>query len=73
MRKRWKAALDGKTDSVRIVAEKGISVEEKVNAIKMEPVIYTKTGEAFKSESGTNISASEGMTEAVNKFIPIFV
>ena len=73
MRKRWKAALDGKTDSVRIGADNGISVEETVNAIKMEPVIYTKTGEAFKSESGTNISASEGMTEAVNKFIPIFV
>ena len=73
MRKRWKAALDGKTDSVRIGADNGISVEETVNAIKMEPVTYTKTGEAFKSESGTNISASEGMTEAVNKFIPIFV
>ena len=28
------------------------------HAIKMEPVIYTKTGEALKSESGTNISVS---------------
>ena len=61
MRKRWKAALDGKTDSVRIGADNGISVEETVNAIKMEPVTYTKTGEAFKSESGTNISFSVQM------------
>ena len=35
MRKRWKAALDGKTDSVRIGADNGISVEETVNAIKI--------------------------------------
>ena len=58
MRKRWKAALDGKTDSVRIGADNGISVEETADAVKMEPVIYTKTGEALKSESGTNLSVS---------------
>ena len=53
-----KAALDGKTDSVQTGADNGISVEETADAIKMEPVIYTKTGEASKSQSGTNISFS---------------
>ena len=51
-----KATLDGKTDSVQIGADNDISVEETADAIKMEPVIYTKTGEASKSESGMNIS-----------------
>lgn len=31
---------------------------EAVDAVKTEPVIYTKTGEAAKPESGTNISIS---------------
>ena len=31
---------------------------ETADAVKTEPVIYTKTGEAIKSESGTNISVS---------------
>ena len=53
-----KAALDEKTDSVQTGADNGIPVEETVDAIKMEPVIYTKTGEASKSESGINISVS---------------
>ncbi len=53
-----KAALDEKTDSVQTGADNGISVEETADAIEMEPVIYTKTGEALKSESGTNISVS---------------
>ena len=53
-----KAALDGKTDSVQTGADNGISVEETADAVKMEPVIYTKTGEALKSESGTNLSVS---------------
>lgn len=51
-----KAALDGKTDSVQTGADNGIPVEETADAIKMEPVIYTKTGEV--SESGINISVS---------------
>lgn len=51
-----KATLDGKTDSVQTGANNDISVEETADAIKMEPVIYTKTGEASKSESGMNIS-----------------
>ena len=49
---------NGKTDSVQTGADNGIPVEETVDAIKMEPVIYTKTGEASKSESGINISVS---------------
>ena len=53
-----KAALDGKTDSVQTGADNGISAEETADAIKMESVIYTKTGEASKSESDTNISVS---------------
>lgn len=53
-----KAALDGKTDSVQTGADNGVSIEETADAIKMEPVIYTKTGEALKSESGINISVS---------------
>ena len=31
---------------------------ETVDVVKTEPVIYTKTGEAAKPESGTNISVS---------------
>ena len=49
---------DGKTDSVQTGADNGISAEETADAIKMKPVIYTETGEASKSESGTNISVS---------------
>ena len=51
-----KATLDGKTDSVQIGADNGTSAEETADVIKMEPVIYTKTGEASKSESGMNLS-----------------
>ncbi len=53
-----KAALDGKANSVQTGADNGISTGETTDAIKMEPVIYTKTGEVSKSESGTNISVS---------------
>ena len=49
---------NGKTDSVQTGADNGIPVEETADAIKMEPVIYTKIGEASKSESGINISVS---------------
>lgn len=49
---------DGMTDSVQTGADNGISAEETADAIKTEPIIYTKTGEASKSESGTNISVS---------------
>ena len=53
-----KAALDGKTDSVQAGADNGIPVEETVDAIKMEPVIYTQNGEKAESESGANFSVS---------------
>jgi len=53
-----KAALDKKTDSVQTGADNGISVEETADAVKTEPVIYTKTGEAAKPEQSTNISVS---------------
>ena len=53
-----KAALDGKTDSVQTGADNGVSIEETADAVKTEPVIYTKTGEALKTESGTNLSVS---------------
>ena len=53
-----KAALDKKPDSVQTDADNGVSIEETADAVKTEPVIYTKTGEALKLESGTNLSAS---------------
>ncbi len=53
-----KAALDGNTDSVQTGADNGISVEETADAIKMEPVIYTKTGEKAESKPGVNFSVS---------------
>ena len=53
-----KATLDGKTDSVQTGADDGISAEETADAIKIERVIYTKTGEASKPESGTILSVS---------------
>ena len=53
-----KAALDKKPDSVQTDADNGVSIEETADAVKTEPVIYTKTGEALKPESGTNLSVS---------------
>ena len=51
-----KAALDGKTDSVQTGADNGISVKETADAIKMEPAIYSKSGEKAEFESGANFS-----------------
>ena len=53
-----KAALDKKTDSAQTGADNGVSIEETADAVKTEPVIYTKTGEALKPESGTNLFVS---------------
>ncbi len=53
-----KVVLDKKTDSVQTGADNGVSIEETADAVKTEPVIYTKTGEALKPESGTNLSVS---------------
>jgi hypothetical protein len=53
-----KAALDEKTDSVQTGADNGISAEETADAIKMEPAIYSKSGEKAESEPGANFSVS---------------
>ena len=53
-----KVVLDKKTDSVQTGADNGVSIEETADAVKTEPVIYTKTGETLKTESGTNLSVS---------------
>ena len=55
---RGKATLDEKTDSVQTVADNDISIEETADIVKTEPAIYTKTGEALKPESSTNLSVS---------------
>ena len=52
-----KAAWDEKMDSVQTGADNGGSIKETADAVKTEPVIYLKTGEASKPESGTNLSA----------------
>ncbi len=53
-----KAALDGKTDSVQTGADNGISAEEAADAVKMEPAIYSKSGEKAESEPAANFSVS---------------
>ncbi len=53
-----KAALDEKTDPNQTGTDNGISAEETAEAIKIEPVIYTKTGETAQTEAGTNLSVS---------------
>ncbi len=53
-----KAASDVMKDSVQAGADNGGSVEETADAVKTEPVIYTKTGKALKPESGINLSVS---------------
>ena len=53
-----KAASDGKSASLQAGTDNDMSVEETVDASKMEPVIYTKTGETAKLEPSTNISVS---------------
>ena len=55
---RGKAALDEKTDSVQTGADNGISAEKTVDVVKMEPVIYTKTGESAGPEPDANLSVS---------------
>lgn len=53
-----KAELEEKSAPVQTDIDNGISIEETADAIKIEPVIYTKTGEASKPESGMNIFVS---------------
>lgn len=53
-----KASLEEKSALAQTDTDNGISVEETSDAIKTEPVIYTKTREVSKPESGMNISVS---------------
>ena len=53
-----KATLDEKTFSAQTGADNGISVEETEDAVKKEPVIYTKTGEAASPEPRATLSVS---------------
>lgn len=53
-----KAVAGERSDSVQAGTDSGASVEETADVIMAEPVIYTKTGEAARPESGTNISVS---------------
>jgi alkanesulfonate monooxygenase SsuD/methylene tetrahydromethanopterin reductase-like flavin-dependent oxidoreductase (luciferase family) len=52
-----KAILGDRSDQAQAGTVSNMPVET-ADAVKTEPVIYTKTGEAAKSESGTNISVS---------------
>ena len=52
-----KAILGDRSDLAQAGMVSNMPVET-ADAVKTEPVIYTKTGEAAKSESGTNISVS---------------
>ena len=53
-----KAVAGERSDSVQAGTDSGASVEETADVIMAEPVIYTKTGEAARPESGTNLSVS---------------
>lgn len=52
-----KAILGESPDLAQAGTDSGIPVET-ADAVKTEPVIYTKTGEAARLKSGTNISVS---------------
>ncbi|EOS79983.1 hypothetical protein C817_02232 [Dorea sp. 5-2] len=52
-----KAILGDRSDQAQAGTVSNMPAET-ADAVKTEPVIYTKTGEAAKSESGTNISVS---------------
>lgn len=52
-----KAILGESSDLAQAGTDSGIPVET-ADAVKTEPVIYTKTGEAVRPKSGTNISVS---------------
>ena len=53
-----KAASDEKSAPDQTGTDNGMPAEETADAVKTEPVIYTKTGEVSKPESGTNLSVS---------------
>ncbi len=51
-------AVSGETSDLAQTGTGSRPVEETADAVKTEPVIYTKAGEAVMPESGTNISVS---------------
>ena len=53
-----KAVAGERSDSVQAGTDSSVPIEKTVDVIMAEPVIYTKTGEAARPESGTNISVS---------------
>ena len=53
-----KAVSGERSDSAQAGTDSSASIEETADVIMAEPVIYTKTGEATRPESGTNISVS---------------
>ena len=53
-----KAALGERSDLAQADTDSSTSVEETADGIKMEPVIYTKTGETAGFEPGENLSVS---------------
>lgn len=53
-----KAILSEKPGLNQTGTDNSVPVEETADANKMEPVIYTRTGEAAQSESSANLSVS---------------
>lgn len=53
-----KAVAGERSDSVQAGTDSSVPIEKTVDVVMAEPVIYTKTGEAARPESGTNLSVS---------------
>lgn len=53
-----KAVAGERSDSVQAGTDSSVPIEKTVDVVMAESVIYTKTGEAARPESGTNISVS---------------
>lgn len=53
-----KAVAGERSDSVQASTDSSVPIEKTVDVVMAESVIYTKTGEAARPESGTNISVS---------------
>ena len=53
-----KAVSGERTDSVQAGIDSSVPVKKTVDVVMTEPAIYMKTGEAARTESGTNLSVS---------------
>ncbi len=53
-----KAALGGKPDTTQAGTDHSVSEIDTVDAVKLEPVIYTNSGETAKPEQGASLSVS---------------